>query len=56
MMDILEEIGRGEKAGDESNKWCLETADMKKSASLHIQEVEKLQTGQMKSDPLWNTL
>lgn len=31
-------------------------ADMKKSASLHIQEVEKLQTGQMESNPLWNTL
>ena len=31
-------------------------ADMKKSTSLHIQEVEKLQTGQMKSDSLWNTL
>lgn len=41
-MDILEEIGRGKKTGDESNKWCLETfAYMKKSANLHIQEVEK---------------
>ena len=27
-------------------------ADMKKSANLHIQEVKKLQTGQMEKDPL----
>lgn len=27
-------------------------AYMKKSANLHIQEVEKLQRGQMKKDPL----